>query len=120
MAAKDELGREGEDLAVRVLQDAGLVVIDRNWRCRHGEMDIVAIDHTGSIVVFCEVKTRSGDGFGTPFEAITQTKRRRLRTVAAAWLADRNSPWVRTRFDVIGIRWPTGARPTVEHRVEVF
>lgn len=120
MAHKDELGRRGEDLAVAMLQDAGLVVVDRNWRCRHGEMDIVAIDHTGSTVVFCEVKTRSGDGFGTPFEAVNQAKRRRLRTVAAAWLAHRSSPWVRTRFDVIGIRWRAGEQPTVEHRAEAF
>lgn len=120
MAQKDELGRRGEDLAVGVLQDAGMAVIDRNWRCRHGEMDIVAIDHAASTVVFCEVKTRSGDGYGTPFEAVNQAKRRRLRAVAAAWLAEQNSPWVRTRFDVIGIRWRSGEQPTVEHRAEAF
>ncbi len=120
MAQKDELGRRGEDLAVAMLQDQGLVVVDRNGRGRHGEMDIVAVDHARSTIVFCEVKTRSGDGFGTPFEAVNQAKRRRLRTVAAAWLADRSSPWVRTRFDVVGIRWRAGEEPTVEHRAEAF
>ena len=89
MAAKDELGRRGEDVAAGVLERAGLVVLDRNWRCSEGELDIVATDPstTDPVVIFCEVKTRSGQGYGSPFEAVTQGKRRKLRRLGLLWLA---------------------------------
>lgn len=123
MAAKDELGRRGEELAATWLQDNGWPVLDRNWRCAEGEIDIVAADREGdqSIVVFCEVKTRSGDGYGSPFEAVTQGKRRKLRRLGLLYLAQpeiRGFP--RMRFDVIGVLWPPGRQPTIEHRAEAF
>ncbi len=123
MAAKDELGRRGEDVAVAALERAGLVVLDRNWRCSEGELDIVATDPSQRhpVVIFCEVKTRSGQGYGSPFEAVTQGKRRRLRRLGLLWLAQphiRGFP--RMRFDVIGVLWPPGEEPTVEHRAEAF
>ena len=71
MAAKDELGRRGEALAAAWLEGQGLVVLARNWRCSEGELDIVATDRR--VVVICEVKTRSGERFGSPFERRTET-----------------------------------------------
>ncbi len=121
MAAKDELGRRGEDLACEHLKNVGLRVLDRNWRCAEGELDIVATDAAGTTVVFCEVKTRSGVGFGSPFEAVTQGKRRKLRRLGALWLsANRVRVYPTVRFDVIGVLWPPGAPARVEHRTQAF
>ena len=83
MAAKDDLGRHGEELAAQFLTDAGYTVIDRNWRCPRGEIDLVARD--GNDTVFIEVKTRSSTAFGHPFEAITTQKLARLNRLAHAW-----------------------------------
>lgn len=113
MADKDRLGRYGEDIAVGHLEAAGMVVLARNWRCAQGELDIVARD--GSTLVFCEVKTRSGVGYGTPFEAVIPAKARRIRGLAAAWLREADRGWPELRFDVVGVLCPRGCRPTVEH-----
>ena len=67
---------------MRYLRDLGMEVLDRNWRCEHGEVDVVARD--GDCVVFCEVKTRRSSGFGEPVEAVTFAKAMRLRRLAAA------------------------------------
>ena len=101
MKVKDELGRFGEDVAAQHLEQAGLVLVERNWRCREGEIDIVALD--GTVLVFCEVKTRSGLGFGSPAEAVTPAKQRRLPVLAARWLADHPRPWAELRFDVVSV-----------------
>jgi putative endonuclease len=119
VAAKDELGRRGELLAAQTLEDKGLIVLSRNWRCAEGEIDIVARDCIGT-VVFCEVKTRSGIGYGTPFEALTVAKRKRLRRLAQVWLHEWATSFRTTRFDVIGILWRDGADPIVDHRERVF
>ncbi len=79
MAAKDALGRRGEDVAVDYLEKRGLVVLSRNWRCREGELDVVATDADKLVVL--EVKTRSGTGFGAPAEAVTGRKAARIRRV---------------------------------------
>ena len=98
------LGSYGERVAVRALIDAGLQVLDRNWRCREGELDVVARD--GDALVFCEVKTRTGIGFGHPAEAVTADKRRRLRLLARAWLAAHDQHAPDLRFDVVGVHVP--------------
>lgn len=95
------LGKHGEELAVAHLEASGLVILDRNWRCRHGELDIVARD--GDDLVVCEVKTRSSDRFGTPLEAITGRKLKTLRTLALAWIAERGLNARTIRLDVIGV-----------------
>ena len=119
MAAKDELGRRGEDLAAAWLEGQGLVVLARNWRCPEGELDIVATDRR--VVVICEVKTRSGERFGSPFEAVTQGKRRKLRRLAMLWVTDSKvKGYPPLRFDVIGVLWRPGEQPTIEHREEAF
>jgi putative endonuclease len=85
MGAKDVLGKAGEQAAVGYLESCGFRILDRNWRCADGEIDIVAADQRTFVV--CEVKTRSGTRFGTPLDAVGHAKRRRLRRLAAQWLA---------------------------------
>jgi putative endonuclease len=96
-----DLGSLGERIAAAYLTDAGLRLLDRNWRCREGELDIVARDDDA--LVFCEVKTRRGLGFGHPVEAVTSAKQRRLRTLAHRWLAAHDEHAPELRFDVVGV-----------------
>ncbi|MGH2689128.1 MAG: YraN family protein [Actinomycetota bacterium] len=107
------LGRGGEEAVARWYVAAGYQVLERNWRCREGELDLVVA--RGSTVVFCEVKTRSGDAFGIPAEAVTVSKQRRLRHLAVRWLAGRPGPGHRElRFDVASVRPGRDGRATVE------
>jgi putative endonuclease len=114
--ANRQLGDYGERLACRYLTETGFTIVERNWRCARGEIDIVAVD--GSCLVVCEVKTRRSEAFGAPFEAVTPTKARRLRRLAGLWLAQATQD-LRTgddlRIDVISILRPTGGRVRVEH-----
>lgn len=120
MAAKDELGRRGEDIAAEYLTEHGLVILARNWRCSEGELDIVATDGIDT-VVFCEVKTRSSTTFGTPLEAITRPKRQRIRRLAALWMTALGPhSWPTTRFDVIGIVLRDHAQPELTHLAGAF
>jgi putative endonuclease len=96
-----ELGQRGERIAARYLTDRGMRLLDRNWRCREGELDIVARD--GDAIVFCEVKTRREVGFGHPVEAVTPAKQRRLRTLGHLWLAAHDEHAPDLRFDVVGV-----------------
>ncbi|RFU19975.1 YraN family protein [Geodermatophilus marinus] len=97
----DDLGGRGERIAAAYLTHQGLRVLDRNWRCRDGEVDIVARE--GSALVFCEVKTRRATGFGHPVEAVTPAKQRRLRVLAQRWLAAHDEHAPDLRFDVVGV-----------------
>lgn len=113
MRAKDAVGRYGEDVAARHLESAGLTVVERNWRCQDGEIDIVAMH--GDVLVFCEVKTRSSVAFGVPAEAVSWAKAARIRRLAARYLAERRPPVLDLRFDVVSVlRQPRGAA-FVEH-----
>ena len=100
VSTTNDLGAYGERIAAAYLTRAGVRVLDRNWRCREGELDIVGRE--GSDLVFCEVKTRRGTGYGL-VEAVTSAKQRRLRLLAQRWLAahDEHAPDV--RFDVVGV-----------------
>ena len=113
MRAKDAVGRYGERVAARYLQSVGLTVLGRNWRCREGEIDIVARE--GGVVVICEVKTRRGLDFGPPVEAVTPAKVRRLRALGLRWLADQGSPYRPLRFDVISVVAQSRGQAAVEH-----
>ncbi|MRG58685.1 YraN family protein [Agromyces sp. CFH 90414] len=113
MAHNTELGRRGEALAVTHLEARGMQVIDRNWRCRLGEIDIVARD--GSDTVFVEVKTRTSADFGHPFEAITPVKLARMRRLAVAWCVQSEEPVGRIRIDAVAVLAPVEAPPLVEH-----
>lgn len=115
MAAKDELGRAGEERAVSHLLARGFEIIARNWRCAQGELDIVALD--GDTLVIVEVKTRRSTGYGHPFEAIDERKRRRLWRLAYAWA--RGNPGVahgrRIRLDAVGIIGSDASTAELEH-----
>jgi putative endonuclease len=116
--AKDELGRYGEDVAVEHLRSAGLEVLERNWRCRWGEIDVVAVD--GDCLVVCEVKTRRSNRTGSPLEAVTRAKLARLRRLSAVWLAAQERHFPQIRIDVIGVLRPPRGQVQVEHLKWVF
>ncbi len=119
MAAKDDLGRAGEDRATAYLRARDYEILDRNWRCSLGEIDIVA--RRGLALCIVEVKTRSGLGFGHPFDAIDERKRRRLWHLAIAWAAaHRDAARGRElRLDVIAIVGADPAAGAVEHLVDL-
>ncbi|MEU4495713.1 YraN family protein [Streptomyces sp. NPDC023998] len=115
MNATGALGRYGEDLAARLLTEAGMTVLARNWRCgRAGEIDIVARD--GDMVVVCEVKTRRAGPFEHPMAAVTPTKAERLRRLAECWLEKSGGPPPGgVRIDLVGIVLPRRGAPRLEH-----
>ena len=109
------LGRWGEDLAAQHLTATGALVLARNWRCREGELDVVALE-PGGTVVFVEVKTRSGTGFGEPAEAVGPVKARRIRIVACRWLEAHRPPGAGDlRFDVVSVVRSRTGPPRVVH-----
>lgn len=118
MAAKDALGRHGEELATAFLLDAGYTILDRNWRCSQGEIDVVAFD--GTETAFVEVKTRSSVAFGHPLEAITTLKLARLRRLAAAWCQAHPGSHDRIRIDAIAVIAPRAGTVQIEHLKRVF
>ena len=118
MSTTSDLGAHGERVAVAYLTDAGLRVLDRNWRCRDGELDIVARDRDA--LVFCEVKTRRGTGYGHPVEAVTVAKQRKLRTLAHRWLAAHDEHARDLRFDVVGVLVPGSGPAVVTHLPGAF
>lgn len=115
MRVKDAVGRFGEQLAATYLSDAGLSILERNWRCSDGELDIVASD--GEVLIFVEVKTRSTVAFGDPAEAVNPAKVLRLRRLALRWLAEhRDVPyWSQLRFDVVAVVRLAPGGPSVRH-----
>jgi putative endonuclease len=107
------LGNAGEDAVARWYADAGYRLLDRNWRCREGELDVVVA--RDSVLVFCEVKTRRGTGFGVPAEAVTFTKQRRLRMLAMRWLDAHPEARASTlRFDVASVLAPRDGRVVID------
>ena len=118
MAAKDELGRRGERLAEEHFVRRGAEVLDRNWRCASGEIDLVVRDE--GCLVFVEVKTRSGRGWGGPLDAIGPVKLARLRRLAGEWCAAHPEARGALRIDAVGIVAPRGGRPSLEHVEAVF
>ncbi len=112
------LGAKGEQIAAEYLERESMTVLDRNWRCRDGELDLVARD--GTEIVFVEVKTRSGIGFGLPAEAVTSRKAQRIRRLASQWLAEHIGGWAQVRFDVVGIVLPSSGEATIEHYAGAF
>jgi putative endonuclease len=111
MDQRQVLGKRGEDLACAELEKRGYVIVDRRFRTRCGELDIVARD--GGVLVFVEVKARSGSHFGTPFESVTWKKRQRLSQMAASYLYVKRLAAVACRFDVVSILEHQGTR-TIE------
>lgn len=110
-----EIGALGEELAVEHLASLGLRVLARNWRCRYGELDVVAADDHTRTVVFAEVKTRTSDQFGGVEQAVSPQKVRRLRRLAGLWLAAQDVSWAEVRIDVIGVRIGRQRSPEITH-----
>jgi putative endonuclease len=111
------LGRAGEDAAVRHLRSRGFAIVERNWRCDAGEIDVVAA--RGRLLVFCEVKARSSNACGVPAEAVDPRKQARLRRLAGRWLAERRPRARALRFDVISVL-ARGGRIEIEHIEDAF
>lgn len=114
-SSRARLGQWGEDLAARFLRDLGLEVLERNWRCEHGEVDIVARD--GDCLVICEVKTRRTAAFGEPVEAVRWDKALRLRRLSSAYLAAHRPGTAQVRIDVVGVLASPGRPVQVRHVV---
>ncbi|WP_319804421.1 YraN family protein [Nocardioides malaquae] len=113
MRASDALGEYGERVAARHLTAAGLEVLDRNWRCELGEIDLVLRE--GATLVVCEVKTRSSTAYGTPHEAVTQEKAARLRRLAARWMVTTGTRPTDVRFDLVAVVQARRGAPVVDH-----
>lgn len=107
------LGRAGEDAALSMYLGKRFRTVARNWRCALGELDLVV--ERGGLLVFCEVKTRSGSGFGGGYEAVTWSKQRKLRQLAELFLEAQGLRPDRVRFDVASVQIGRG-----EARVELF
>jgi putative endonuclease len=116
--AKDGIGQYGERVAARHLTDAGLEIVERNWRCSFGELDLVARD--GPVVVFAEVKTRSSEAFGDPAEAVDQVKAARLRRLAGLWLEAHGMDHAEVRFDVVSVLRARSGPAQVDHFRDVL
>lgn len=109
------IGRYGEERAARFLTEHGMDLLDRNWSCTHGELDLVLFDGDNNTVVFCEVKTRTSDIGGTPIEAVTPDKLTRIRRCAAAWMHTHELSASELRVDVISVTCPQRGAPVIEH-----
>lgn len=109
------LGDYGEQLATRYLREQGLTIIERNWRCARGEIDIVAME--GDCIVVCEVKTRTSEAFGAPFEAVNRLKKGRLYQLAGMWRdqAKAEHRGRGLRVDVISIMRPSHGPTRLRH-----
>ena len=110
---RESLGAHGETVAARHLVEQGMVLLDRNWRCDVGEIDLVLRD--GRVLVVCEVKTRRGQGFGSPHEAVTDTKAARLQLLAARWMEARGVRPPEVRIDLVAVLQPRAGAAIVEH-----
>jgi putative endonuclease len=107
------LGVYGEAYAARHLVEQGMVLLERNWRCDAGEIDLVLRD--GRVLVVCEVKTRSSTAYGSPLEGVTARKAARLRRLAARWLAEHSLHPDEVRIDLVGVLVPRGRSPQLDH-----
>jgi putative endonuclease len=118
MPSRALLGRAGEDAAAAYYRGLGFVVVERNFRCPSGEIDIIA--RRGKTLVFCEVKTRSADRWGDPSEAVGRRKQQRLRRLAGAWLRQHRPGAMEIRFDVISIIFRPDREPAIRHLPAAF
>jgi putative endonuclease len=115
---KNDVATRGEDAATAYLERIGLHVVERNWRCKAGEIDIIALD--GDVLVLVEVKTRRSDKAGGPEDAVTPTKQKRIARLAEAYVAASGLEPVQVRFDVIAIRVLASDRALLRHYRAAF
>jgi putative endonuclease len=110
---RQAMGAYGESSAARHLTEQGMTLLDRNWRCAAGEIDLVLRD--GDTLVVCEVKTRSGSGFGSPLEAVTPDKFARIRRLASCWLEQHGLRVPDVRIDLVGVDLSRPAGDRITH-----
>jgi putative endonuclease len=115
---KKELGAKGEEVAVNYLKSRGYRIVERNYRIRFGEIDIIA--EQGDDLVFIEVKTRSGTLFGSPFESVTKQKQKQLSKVALEYISKQGFHDRPARFDVVGIELQKGSETFQDAAVELL
>ncbi|MEW5761753.1 MAG: ribonuclease HII [Bacillota bacterium] len=111
-------GQVGEEAAAAYLEARGYTILCRNFRCREGELDLVALD--GDILVFAEVKARRSLAFGLPEESVGPRKQARLRRLAKLFLAENRVPAAGFRFDVLAVTWNPDGIPHIEHFKNAF
>ena len=114
---KQVLGREGEGIAERYLKKQGFTLLERNYRCPLGELDLIALDR--KVLVFVEVKTRTSDSSGSPLESVDRRKQRQIIKTALYFLSQKRLHDRDARFDVVGISY-VGGKPVVEHIRNAF
>jgi putative endonuclease len=112
-AQRQALGAYGERVAENHLTDQGLVVLDRNWRCPEGELDLVLLD--GAVLVACEVKTRRGDGCGTPHQAVDPVRLERLHRLVWRWAEEHDVRPEEVRVDLVAVLRPRRGASIVDH-----
>jgi putative endonuclease len=110
---KDLLGRRGEDLAAAHLEHEGVLLIERNWRCPDGELDIIGAEDDA--LVICEVKTRTSTRFGTPLEAVDEAKVQRMQRLAHVWCREHRVHPPRIRYDVVEVLAPRDTEPVITY-----
>jgi len=124
MASNRQIGSKGEALAAQRLEEKGYRILDRNYRFERGEIDLVAFEpddeNEGGELVFVEVKTRSGLGFGEPEEAVSEEKQRSIVTVSQAWLHERKMEGAACRFDVVSVVLNQSDAPSITHHQNAF
>lgn len=113
-----DLGKRGEDAASKFLYNRGYDILERNWRCKFGEADIIARD--GDAIVFVEVKTRSGLEHGFPAEAVDHKKQERYERIALAYISDIDDVDIPIRFDVVSIVAIASDRALIRHHINAF
>lgn len=119
------LGRQGEDLARRLLRRRGMKILARNYRCAAGEIDLIALDEStrasgAETIAFVEVKTRSSDRHTDPEAAVDAEKRRHMKKAAETYLARRDAGGLNVRFDIVAVVARPGARPQVRYIPNAF
>jgi putative endonuclease len=112
-AHNDSVGAYGERLAAQRLMGEGMVLVDRNWRCDLGEVDLVLRD--GDVLVFCEVKTRTSAAYGHPLETVSPAKGERLRQLAVRWVEEHGVTPDGIRIDLVGVLLASRGAAEVEH-----
>ncbi|HET6940371.1 MAG TPA: YraN family protein [Nocardioides sp.] len=113
-ASRRTLGAYGEDVAARLLTlERGMVLLDRNWRCPEGELDLVLRD--GDVLVACEVKTRRGESCGTPHEAVDPVRLERLHRLVWRWAEEHDVHPGEARVDLVAVQRPRRGAAVVEH-----
>ena len=113
-----KLGASGEDLAASHLKKQGFAILDRNYRCAVGELDLVA--RKGPLIVFAEVKTRRSEHYGAPHTAVTPQKQKKIIKLAHIYLKQKNLGNLQPRYDVIAVRWNDNGRPEIDHIPAAF